>query len=96
MEDDSKVILIYHPHSTIALIVILLALMAVTFIEPLSAYAWLSPPLTVVAAIIVAVRILFMHKVNREVQQAMKDDKITVTGGKLSLTNPLTFTISKT
>jgi len=94
-ETDDQIVLVYQPHSMYVLLVILLSLMAVTFAPQLIDYVWLSGPLTLAAAAIVIVRIVFMFKVNREVQNAMRSNSVDIKGGKLSLSNPLTFVISK-
>ncbi|MBT1451738.1 hypothetical protein KJ365_12675 [Glaciecola sp. XM2] len=94
-ETDDKITLVYPPYSMVALLIILLLLMAVTFVEQFSDYAHFSGPLTFAAAIVVFVRIVFMHKVNSEVQSAIRENKVTITGTKLSFTNPLTFVIDK-
>jgi hypothetical protein len=94
-ETNEQVVLVYKPHSMYVLLAILLSLMAVTFAPQLADYAWLSGPLTLAAAAVVVVRIAFMFKVNREVQNAMRRNSVDIKGGKLSMSNPLTFIISK-
>lgn len=94
-ETDEQIILVYKPHSMYVLLAILLSLMAITFVPQLSDFASLSGPLTLAAAAVVIVRIVFMHKVNKEVQDAMRSKRVEIKGGKLSLNDPLTFVISK-
>jgi hypothetical protein len=71
-------------------------MMAVTFISVLSPYGYLVTVLTPIAAAVVAARIIFMFKVNREIQQAIRDKRVSISGGKLSAKNPLTFEIDNT
>jgi hypothetical protein len=94
-ETDKQIILVYKPHSMYILLTILLSLMAITFVPQFSDFASLSGPLTLAAAAVVIVRIVFMHKVNKEVQDAMRSNNVDIRGGKLSLSDPLTFVISK-
>jgi hypothetical protein len=94
-ETDKQIILVYKPHSMYVLLTILLSLMAITFVPQFSDFASLSGPLTLAAAAVVIVRIVFMHKVNKEVQDAMRSNNVDIRGGKLSLSDPLTFVISK-
>jgi hypothetical protein len=94
-ETDEQIILVYKPHSMYVLLTILLSLMAITFAPQLSDFASLSGPLTLAAAAVVIIRIVYMHKVNKEVQDAMRRNSVDIKGGKLSLSDPLTFVISK-
>jgi hypothetical protein len=61
--------------------------------------SYLSPLLGCIAmpAIVVPLFLLyfFMHGVNSEVKEAMKNGKVQVSGSRFSSSNPLTFEISK-
>jgi hypothetical protein len=48
-----------------------------------------------IAAVVVVTRLVFMHKINQEVQQAIREDRVVISGGKLSAKDPLTFVINK-
>jgi len=69
--------------------------MAVTFVPILAQYEPSTNFLMPVAVVVVIARIILMHKVNREVQQGIRDGSVNVTGSKLSANNPLTFVITK-
>lgn len=94
-ENNEQIVLVYKPHSMYVLLAILLSLMAVTFAPQLADYATLSGPLTLAAAAVVIIRIVFMFNVNREVQNAMRTNSVDIKGSKLSLSDPLTFIITK-
>ncbi|MFC4701107.1 hypothetical protein ACFO4O_13115 [Glaciecola siphonariae] len=94
-ETDNEIVVVFRPYSMYVLLFVLLLLMAVTFVPSLEAYAYIANVLMPIAALVVIVRIVFMHKVNSEVRQAMRDDKVTISGGKLSASKPLTFVIAK-
>jgi hypothetical protein len=95
VETDEQIVVVFKPYSMYVLLVVLLLLMAVTFIPALASYEAVANFLLPVAAIVVIARIIFMHKINKEVQQAIRSDKVTISGGKLSTNNPLTFVIIK-
>ncbi|WP_371194867.1 hypothetical protein [Glaciecola sp. SC05] len=95
-ETNEKVVVIFRPYSMYVLLVVLLALMAITFVPALVAYEALGNVLIPIAAVVVIARIVFMYKVNQEVQNAIRSDSVTISGSKLSAKNPLTFVITKT
>eukprot|EP00919_Chromeraceae_sp_WS-2016_P065215 GHVR01154358.1.p1 GENE.GHVR01154358.1~~GHVR01154358.1.p1 ORF type:complete len:104 (+),score=3.81 GHVR01154358.1:134-445(+) len=94
-ETNDQVVVIFKPYSMYLLLFVLLALMALTFIPALSSYVMLGNVLMAVAAIVVMMRIVSMFKINQEIRKAMSEDKVSITGGKLSAKNPLTFVIKK-
>ncbi|WP_395339755.1 hypothetical protein PN836_015260 [Ningiella sp. W23] len=94
-ETPEKVVIVFKPYSMYVLLVVLLMLMAVSFIDALASYEYLANYLMPVAALVVVARIIFMHKVNKEIQQAIRDERVEISGGKLSAKNPLTFVIIK-
>jgi hypothetical protein len=94
-ETVDKTIIIFKPYSMYLLLVILGIMTAITFIDALSAYQEFVSILMPLAAVVIGARIVLMFKVNKEIQQAIRDNKVTITGGKLSTKNPLTFEICK-
>jgi hypothetical protein len=94
-ESDNEIVVIFRPYSMYILLVVLLLLMAVTFVPNFAAYAFIGNFLMPIAAVVVVTRIVFMHKINKEVQQAIREDRVSITGGKLSAKDPLTFVITK-
>nr|WP_136251311.1 hypothetical protein [Ningiella ruwaisensis] len=94
-ENSDNITIIFKPYSMYALLAVLLVIMAVSFVPALAAFEPYANFLLPIAALIVLARIILMHKVNREIQQAMKADKVTISGGKLSKSRPLTFIITK-
>jgi hypothetical protein len=94
-ESDDKVVVIFKPYSMYLLLVVLIVLMGITFVPALAAYEALGNILIPIAAVVVFARIVFMYKINKEVQTAIRTDSVSITGGKLSAKNPLTFVITK-
>lgn len=94
-ETEDKTLITFKPYSMYVLLTVLILLTALTFIPALAPYGHLTVVLMPLAAIVVVGRIIFMYKVNREIQQAIRDDKVVISGGKLSTKNPLTFEITK-
>lgn len=94
-ESANEISIVFKPYSMYVLLLVLILLMAITFVPALSAYEALANVLMPLAALVVVVRIIFMYKVNQEVQKAIRSDSVTVTGGKFSMKNPLTFVITK-
>lgn len=94
-ESDEKIVVIFRPYSMYVLLVVLLLLMAVTFVPNFVAYAYIGNFLMPIAAVVVVTRLVFMHKINQEVQQAIREDRVVISGGKLSAKDPLTFVINK-
>lgn len=95
-ESDDQVVIIFRPYSMYLLLAVLLVLMAITFVPTFAAYESLGNVLIPIAAVVVLARIVFMFKINKEVQEAIRDDRVSITGSKLSAKDPLTFVISKT
>lgn len=94
-ESEDKSIIIFKPYSMYVLLAALALLTAVTFVPSLAPYEYLADALIPIAALIVVGRIVVMFKVNREIQQAVGENNVDISGGKLSAKNPLTFTINK-
>ncbi|GAB54235.1 hypothetical protein GPUN_0081 [Glaciecola punicea ACAM 611] len=90
-----KTIIVFKPYSMYLLLIILAIMTALTFTPALVAYEHFVSILMPVAAAIIAARIVLMYKVNKEIQQAIREDTVKVTGGKLSAKNPLTFEITQ-
>jgi len=95
-ETDEQIIIVFRPYSMYVLLVVLLVLMGVTFVPALADYEYLGNVLIPIAAVVVMARIVMMHSVNKEVQEAIRSDNVKISGSKLSANNPLTFEISKT
>lgn len=95
IETENEIKVIFKPYSMYLLLLVLVLLMAVSFVDALSQYEYLASVLLPIAAVVVGARIVLMHKVNKEVQQAMRDETVSISGGKLSTKNPLNFVISK-
>lgn len=93
-EANNSVTIIFKPYSMYALLIILGAMTAITFVNALSPYDHFVAMLMPVAAAIIGARIVLMFKVNKEIQQAIRESKVKVSGGKLSAKNPLTFVIT--
>lgn len=94
-ETNDQVVVVFKPYSMYLLLFVLVALMALTFIPALTTYIALGNLLMVVAAIVVLMRIVSMFKINQEIRKAMSEDRVSISGGKFSAKNPLTFVIKK-
>lgn len=93
-QTHDKTLIVFKPYSMYLLLVILTAMTAITFIPALSPYDHLVAILMPIAAAVIAARIILMYKVNKEIQQAIRDENVKISGGKLSAKNPLTFVIN--
>jgi hypothetical protein len=93
-QNEDATTIIFKPYSMYLLLIVLVALMAVTFVPALAEYERVGSALIYIAAGVVLARVVVMFKVNREIQAAIRNDNVKVSGGKLSATNPLTFIIS--
>ncbi|MFT6267509.1 MAG: hypothetical protein ACJAVV_000307 [Alphaproteobacteria bacterium] len=94
-ETEDKTIIVFKPYSMYLLLAVLGLMTAITFIPALSPYDHFVAMLMPLAAAVIAARIIFMYKVNSEIQQAIRDNNVNISGGKLSAKNPLTFELTK-
>ncbi|MFT4653459.1 MAG: energy-coupling factor transporter transmembrane protein EcfT [Patiriisocius sp.] len=94
-ESKDKTIIVFKPYSMYLLLAVLALMTAITFVPALLPYEHFVAVLMPIAAAVIAARIIFMYKVNREIQHAIRNNSVNINGGKLSAKKPLTFEITK-